>query len=287
MALVFGIIGMCFFPAALLALICGIIALTKSGDKGRGFALAGTILGGIAIVVAPLMLAILLPALGAARRTARWMQNSTHLRSIHQGMFTYANSNKNYLPGVYHNGEIIADGMGTGNSGEGNTPQARFWMLLDGSYIPPDYAISPSETEPVTPYVFGSGPVVADNYSYAMLSFSKTGDVNNNASGGPSTYAVDVNSAGRAAEWSQTLNSQAIVVSDRNAGRDAMANVGSIHSDPGTWRGSILWNDNHVAFETTHQLATQYANGPQNSRDNIFVDETNGFDALMVYDTAQ
>ncbi|MFK7788048.1 MAG: DUF4190 domain-containing protein [Phycisphaeraceae bacterium] len=288
-ALVCGIIGFCFAPLGIVALILGIVFLSQSrdGQPGRGMALAGTILGGFGLVVGvvALLIAILLPALGAARSTAQRMQNSTQLRGIHQGMVTYANSNKNHFPGLATNGEILVDGVPTGNSGDGNTPQARAWILLDGDYMTPEYLISPSETEAIYDYA-GSGPVTKDNYSYAMLSFDKTGGINTNANTGEQTYAIDPATFGRSQEWGQTINSQTIVLSDRNTGTDANFGVDSIHSDsPGNWRGSVLWNDNHVEFASTHIFQTKYANGSLNNNDNLFEDDgTGGFDALLIWD---
>lgn len=278
-ALVCGVIGFCFPPIALVALILGIVFLSKTrdGQPGRGMALAGTILGGVGLVfsVVALLIAILLPALGAARRTARQMQNSTQLRGIHQSLVTYANMNRNYYPGLDSTGEFVPDGSLTGNSGDGNTPQARMWMLIDGSFVTPEYLISPSEDGPIYEYL--SGPMMADNYSYAQLG------MNMNGSG---DYNVHPDSVGRAAEWMQTLNSQAVVLSDRNTGTDTNANVDSLTGDPGFWEGSVLWNDNHVGLEYSHNITmgTKYANGTMNLSDNLFEDETQGYDALLVHD---
>ncbi len=48
----------------------------------------------VVISIIALLIGILLPALGAARRTARQLTNSTQLRGIHQGWVTFAQSNK-------------------------------------------------------------------------------------------------------------------------------------------------------------------------------------------------
>ena len=284
-ALVCGILAFCVPLLGIVAVIMGVMFLsqTRDGRPGRGMAMAGTICGGCGLVINILLvIAILLPALGAARRTAQRMENSTQLRGIHQGLVTFANSNKNNYPGLTSSGDIWSDGPMTGNSGEGNTPQARIWILLDGGFITPEYLISPSETEPIMPYL-GGGPVTEDNYSYALLSFEET--ISGRKDGRTGEYVYDVDSAtyGRAAEWSQTLNSQAIVLSDRNIGSNASSSVTSIHEhSPGSWRGSVLWNDNHVGFETSHFFETKYANGSLNYGDNIFEDDgTGGFDAVM------
>ena len=48
----------------------------------------------VVISIIALLIGILLPALGAARETARQMQSNTQLRGIHQGMVIHANNNK-------------------------------------------------------------------------------------------------------------------------------------------------------------------------------------------------
>lgn len=248
----------------------------------------------VVISIIALLIAILLPALGAARRTARRMQNSTQLRGIHQGLVTFANSNKNNFSGLDSSGDVLADSAAaTGSSGTGDRPQARYWILLNGDYFTPEYAISPSEVNTVTEYdpeAATPSPVAFNNtgspsglkhYSYALLQFQRTTNAD---------LAISSATAPRAAEWKQTLNSQAVVVSDRNIGAgNTDAAVQSIHTDEaGEWSGSVLWNDNHVAFENDHNFETKYANGSLNTGagiDSLFEEETTtptGANAVMV-----
>jgi len=254
----------------------------------------------VVISIIALLIAILLPALGAARRTARRMQNSTQLRGIHQGLVTFANSNKNSFAGLDSKGNILANtAANTGSSGTGDTPQARFYILLNGDYFTPEYCISPSEVKTMTDYeesttttptavVFNLLGV--KNYSYALLQI--LGDTG--GTGNPN-FAPATSDAQRVAEWKQTLNSQAIVVSDRNVSDTATATtIQSIHTDePGQWSGSVLWNDNHVAFESGGALfETKYGNGPLNvtnagaANDSLFLPadgtNTNSTNAAMV-----
>lgn len=235
----------------------------------------------VVISIIALLIAILLPALGAARRTARRMQNSTQLRGIHQGLVTYANSNKNNFAGLDSSGDVVADSdPTTGSSGRGDFIQARYWILLTGDFFTPDYAISPSETKTVTEWVEGTGATVAavewdatggtKHYSYAMLQFAAVSGTD---------LSVNANTTARGAEWKQTLNSQAIVISDRNIGAGTGAALQSIHTDAGDekWAGSVLWNDNHVGYENTHdEFETKYANGGLNDEgDNLFLADDN------------
>ncbi|MEM6757438.1 MAG: prepilin-type N-terminal cleavage/methylation domain-containing protein, partial [Planctomycetota bacterium] len=46
----------------------------------------------VVISIIALLIGILLPALGAARRTARQMQSNTQVRGIHQSQVMYAQS---------------------------------------------------------------------------------------------------------------------------------------------------------------------------------------------------
>lgn len=193
-------------------------------------------------------------ALGEAnRRTGpRVMQANTQLRGIHQGLVTYANSNKNWYPGINELGED-----------DGIMIEERYQTLIEDDYFTPEYAISPSETEAITEWDTDAGhPITAKNYSFAMLQVPEPEN-------------------GRRHEWSQTLNSQAIVVSDRNIG--SQANPTSIHADRGEpWRGSVLWNDNHVEFANEDTLETKYGSGELNETDRLF-DADSAFDALLIH----
>ena len=193
------------------------------------------------------------------RTPARRMQNSTQLRGIHQGLVTYANSNKNYFPGLNELGED-----------DQITVEQRFQILLEDDYFTPEYAISPSETEMITEWESWGDetpkPITKDNYSYTMLQVPKAG--------------------GRRIEWSQTLNSQAIVLSDRNTG--TLAKPSSIHAERDEpWRGSVLWNDNHVGFEKQDSFETLYGayesdDVKPNPGDRLF-HSTSTEDALMIH----
>lgn len=212
-------------------------------------------------------------ALGGDRNTARQMQNSTQLRGIHQGLFTYANSNKEHFPGLNSKGLTLENGPDTtGNSGDGTTAEARVWIMLDGNFFTPEYAIAPVDGRAV-PYEFAfdeAQPVTHENYSYALL------DIREDA-------------GARRAEWTQSCNTQAIVATDRNTSDLNVQEPTSIWNRE-AWQGSVLWNDNHVAFEESQVFETRYANGELNIDqagnpiDELFTLHTqDGAEALMTF----
>ncbi|MEX1017259.1 MAG: type II secretion system protein [Phycisphaeraceae bacterium] len=232
--------------------------------KSTGFTLIELL---VVISIIALLIGILLPALGAARDTARRMQNSTQLRGIHQACVMFAQGNRSWFPGIGSNGEPLSGaevGSETDTGSPGIRTEARFAYLLEGNFFTGEYAISPGETdgdkEP-----WEDGEVVSDNYSYAMLRFAGTGN------------------SGNMAEWSETLNTRAIVMGDRNtfnntAGHgltDSDTDLQSIWTDEGEWRGTVVRNDNSTTYETTHRHDTQMGNSPTLEDDHIFSFRTN------------
>jgi len=219
---------------------------------------------------------------GSARRTARAMQDSTHLRGIHTGLVFFASGNKDYYPGVDSNGrEAVADvsakpheyGFGTA---KGRLTAYRMAVLLRANYFPQEYLISPAESNSLvkTPEL-GKNFADGEAYSYAMLNISDL-------------------DAPRAGEWRTTQSSSAAVISDRNIGHGADAATSqSNHTSKGDgWRGAVCYNDNHVQFETTNVIKTEYALKGEVAADNLFADsdiaidngkQTKNADAAMVF----
>ena len=214
----------------------------------------------VVISIIALLIGILLPALGAARRSARQIQNNTQVRGIHQAMVTYAQSAKTYYPGLDGDGYFLPDGAAgePDGSGHGGTVERRFAILLDGNFFTGDYAISPLETK----VAWTTGEVDSGNYSYAMLDIYGPGDVTDRS--------IKPREAGRIAEWSDTLNTEAAIISDR--ARGSLTDIYSIHTDDGSndWRGSIAWTDTHTVFETTELQDVKYGKFASITDDNIF-----------------
>jgi prepilin-type N-terminal cleavage/methylation domain-containing protein len=240
----------------------------------------------VVISIIALLIGILLPALGAARRTARQMQNSTQVRGIQTGMVLFSQGNNTYYPGKTTKGAIVAAAAiyPTGATGQNATADEtgaavglRFRELLEDNYFTGEYAISPSETK--TKWAGAGTEVVAANYSYAMLQITSTGKRDN--------------------EWRDTSNSEAVVLSDRAKDNTTAGDgsfIKSVHTNPSAkgvneWRGSVGFNDNHVTFEATHNgLTTQYGDSTVNT-DNLFganndTKSVASNDAMMAFDSS-
>jgi len=253
----------------------------------------------VVISIIALLIAILLPALGAARESARKMQNNTQIRGIHQGMFSFAQENKGWFPGIDSSGQPYR-GLGTighvntagstyRSNGYGVNAARRIAILYELDYFPTEYLISPgdaSKTQPDISLPVGSINVSKDNYSYAMLCINEMGETTTLWSTQPLTTAWIASSRGQ--EWRDTANAQAILISDRaiadsgTLGDPASATDTSFHSiwteqGSGEWGGGVLRNDGSVeASNTPRGFTTRYGMGPTNTDDNIFYEEAGG-----------
>ena len=186
----------------------------------------------VVISIIALLIGILLPALNAARQTARKMQNSTQLRGIHQQLVVFAQSNKNWFPGLTPTGVLDgAASLGLRHGSLGRMKREDFYTE--------EYLVSPAE---VDPGINGTSPIVPVSTatgSYAVLRYSDQSVVLTS----PSTLGQ--------LEWRESLRTTAVILSDREIAT-SMNNPRSIWTSVnGQWQGSVLFNDNHVQFELT------------------------------------
>lgn len=263
----------------------------------------------VVISIIALLIGILLPALGSARRVARQLQNTTQTRGIHQALFSFAQGNKGWYPGVdgsrARSGTdaafLEADDIATYTAGGGNAASAgahvagRFAILLEGDYVSADYLRSPAEDpsaasasatfvdwDPNT--VTRSGEVF---HSYALPQIRVSPDPSDGSS------VVE----GTLEEWQTTLNSNAPILSDRlffdgglapvNADTTTHRSLWSTSRTGGTWAGSVTWNDGHAAYEESSLLPYTNVAGQDNTDDNLFAAAIAGgnssFNAKMIW----
>jgi hypothetical protein len=99
---IIGLVGSCVGFGAivgLVGLILGIVALVKiSGNPaeygGKGKAIGGICTGALSIVMVPILIAALMPALSSAREQAKRTVCSANLRGIGQALYIYAQSER-------------------------------------------------------------------------------------------------------------------------------------------------------------------------------------------------
>ena len=225
----------------------------------------------VVISIIALLIGILLPALGSARKTARRMQNNTQVRGIHQAEAIYAKGNKGFYSGL--SGRSMKEGKtvdgqdipGAKSGTHGGDVANRHAIMILGNYFEGNYAISPMDTKKQA-WTTTKYDVELENISYAMLRIQdKVGQR-------AIWHKTVVN------EWTDTGNSRAAVISDRNTGSNNdmgmkyNGKVSSLHTetDGGLWSGTIAYNDNHVEFRFTCFTPTQFSDGPVNANDSIF-----------------
>ena len=109
-ALVLGILGLLLAAVcvgvlpALVGLILGIVALVKAGKVGRpkGVAITGTALSGaalaISVVIAPIMVAILVPVIGSALKDANRSGCQANLKTLGSAVLEYRRAQDGTVP---------------------------------------------------------------------------------------------------------------------------------------------------------------------------------------------
>ena len=229
----------------------------------------------VVISIIALLIGILLPALHAARITTQRLRSSHQARQVGLAMAMFAEHNNGYYPGLDSRNRLRPAGEIEGSATSGGTPGARYVIMLTRNYFPGETIISPLETK--TPWRTTGTDISTAHFSYAMLALDLDADGQRD-------------NVRRVAEWRNTINTQAMLLSDRNTGEDAEMRISSIHTEPnsGDWRGTVLFGDGRAEFVTRHPVLTRYGNAAMVGADNFFAEDDDdsgqsGNDAVMVY----
>ncbi|MEX0654233.1 MAG: prepilin-type N-terminal cleavage/methylation domain-containing protein [Phycisphaeraceae bacterium] len=238
----------------------------------------------VVISIIALLIAILLPALGAARIAAHKTINNTHLRGIHQGLVMHGADNKGYYTGLESDGTVYPGAAGPSDplwnytNGDGTDTTTRLGMLVFYKYVPYEYLINPADKEKIIynpndpePY----GEFTPRNYSHALLGIvPRSGE------------SVDGDKPGQVGqvEWKNTLNSQAPIGADRAIELPSQqwweSYQGQWSGTPNPWvtkenatnqdwEGGIVWNDGHAGYESDGAVRTRFGD-TTNQSDHLY-----------------
>jgi hypothetical protein len=154
-SLVLGILGVTCFGvlAGIPALVCGVIALVRANRRpaeysGRGFAIAGVVMGAGSLVVTAILAGMLLPALAAAKSKAQSIQCVNNLKQIGLGARIYSTDNKDMFP---TNFAAMSQVLGATSvlicPGDSSRQPAQSWATLSPANISYEF-LAPGASQP-------------------------------------------------------------------------------------------------------------------------------------------
>lgn len=219
----------------------------------------------VVISIIALLIAILLPALGAARKSAQQMQNSVNLRSLHQAEVVYATENKAWYTGIDSAGRVKLDSefgpagsYWPGNHGVWLVP--RFQELVNKDILAYDHLVSPADID--REGWDGLGRIAHGNISYAALDLQPVANLGGSLQSSSGNRALP--------SWkSSNGDTQTPIFSDRNT-QTVFTEEGSSLWDEDQWVGGIAWNDGHTTFENSPVIETTALNSVTIQEDHLF-----------------
>ncbi len=261
----------------------------------------------VVIAIIGMLISILLPALGSARKTARQLKCSTNIRSMVQAFIIFGHNHQDTypLPSQLDANDATIQLAPTQPSWlKDNTGNIYSLMVFSGMF-PPEILRTPSEVNPDI--------VVAESYEYyqPVLAHDPTaaiwdpgfagvpnesgtagGDIRRSTAGNTS-YAHLTPFGKRTVPWHTTYTSTEAIIANRGPiwggqpGAWALvpgpygqqSNTLLIHGSPKTWEGNVGYNDGRVAQEnqpdpsSLHWAFTAMPAATRNNHDNIFVNE--------------
>jgi len=270
--------------------------------QARGFTLIELL---VVIAIIALLIGILLPALGKARLTAQQTVNSTQLRSIHQSLAIFADTNRDWYTGYvasdndwlrpYSLSVEDREDLITSVDMPGTYIDVRFGELVRQELVEPEVLIHPAEKDPkeiwpanVPQNVPWEPDDIFDfkNYSYALneLGFPDPPSVSNSNPAAPNNAYKDAREGG----WKNTGNSKTPLVSDRlyrlqgpngTPGREWNFEdyIGMFSDKRGRLAYGLAWNDGHVTLEKSPLIGDTFFGRVHNTNDNIFSRGEDGY----------
>lgn len=238
----------------------------------RGFTLVELL---VVISIIALLIALLLPALGSARKQAQIMQNATHQRGLHQAFVMYGHSNDGQYPGLEKiNGEVIVlpgsrNGILTSSSGLGGIwPSTRFALLVDNDYVSPQYVINPADPFNREPWTYGKGGLDSTGSRFDWRNFSYAVEEWGGGMTGSNRYKVAAGNIDHMGSMTPVLGDRIVVVIDQDYSNPDKY-IGVFSNRPGNFMMGLAWNDGHTTLLNTPIVDTEF--GPySNTNDHIY-----------------
>ena len=266
----------------------------------------------VVIAIIALLIGILLPALGKARASARQLKDSTQVRGVHQGMVLWAQNNSDLYPIP---SQIDRGNTTVTATNAKDLPRHITSVLIYNGFFSPELCVSPAESngsirvydkyqysEPQGAFATDKKLALWDPAFKAVQPEAHTFAPSTAADPGGFSYAYMPLFGNRRPKWSNTFQSTEAILGNRGPAyvstgtlatltwalaptgtTPAPVGIGSntllIHGGRTTWEGNVVYNDNHVSFETrpdpesTPFTFTGLPLGQRTQFDNLFVSE--------------